>query len=158
MMREVTIFLLMLFYKDMVKSVVISKLKVEETLQSIPAQGKRLLEPLKSFAVAQRLPLNILEDKEVVNDAEVHVQEADLWHCLLGEVEFIYGGEMVEPWFGKNSDGSENKNELKSKEIKGGAKSILRPGDWLYIPAGEPHQHSCKGTARMIIIKIPKTT
>ena len=35
---------------------------------------------------------------------------------------------------------------------------ILKQGDWLWIPAGEPHQHSATGTARLVIIKIPSKT
>ena len=136
--------------------VVVSKEQIEETLGQESLARKRLLEPLKSFAAENKLPLNILEDREVSNDAEVHAHEADLWHCLEGEVEFVYGGEMVDPWFGKNPDGSENRDEIKAKEIKGGDTLILHPGDWFFIPAGQPHSHSCKGTARLVIIKIPQ--
>ena len=85
------------------------------------------------------------------------MHEADLWYCLEGEVEFAYGGEMVGSRFQKNPDGTENKNEITGKEIRGGEAVTLHAGDWLYIPAGEPHRHSCKKTARIIIIKIPKT-
>lgn len=140
------------------KSVLVRKGDIEKTLANEPTQGKRLLEPLKSFAAEHKLPMNILEDKEISNDAEVHLHEGDLWHCLEGEVIFIYGGEMIDPWFGKKADGSENKNEIKAKEIKNGTTSVLKPGDWLWIPAGEPHQHVCKGTARLIIVKIPKVS
>ncbi|MBI1999164.1 MAG: cupin domain-containing protein [Parcubacteria group bacterium] len=139
----------------MPKSVLVQKSLIEETLDTAATDGKKLLEPLKSFAAERGLPLNILEDKDVSNDAEVHMHEADMWHCLEGEVTFICGGEMVDPWFGKNKDGSENRNEIKAKEIRGGTTSVLKPGDWLFIPAGEPHRHICKGTARLVVIKIP---
>ena len=138
------------------KCVYVSAGEIKETLGSEPTQGKRLLEPLKSFAKERGLPFNILEDKEVTNEAEIHMHEGDLWHCLGGEVVFIYGGEMVEPWFKKNADGSEDKREVKANEIKGGERTVLKSGDWLWIPAGEPHQHMCKGVARLAIIKIPK--
>ncbi|MDP3726187.1 MAG: cupin domain-containing protein [bacterium] len=140
----------------MSNSVFISKKQIDETLKTVPTQGKRLLDPLKTFAVEQKLPLNILEDKEISNDAEVHVHEADLWHCLEGEVTFICGGEMIDPWIHKNADGTENKNEIKAKKIQDGKKIVLHPGDWLYIPAGEPHQHMCPETTRLVIIKIPQ--
>src|SRR3989344_5285278 len=130
--------------------VVVRKKQITDTLKQESFSGKRLLEPLKSFAIGNSLPLNILEDKEISNDAEVHMREADLWHCLEGEVTFVYGGEMVDPWFGKNPDGSENKDEIKAKEIKGGDTVVLCPGDWFFIPAGQPHSHSCKGTARLV--------
>ncbi len=132
------------------------KEKIDETLATPSIVGKKLLEPLKSLAAANKLPFNILEDKEVLNnEAEVHKHEGDLWFCLEGEVKFIYGGEMVDPWVKKNADGTENPNEIKAKEIKNGVESILKPGDWLWIPAGQPHQHFCAGTARLVIIKIP---
>lgn len=126
------------------------KEEVDKILASGPEVGKRML--FKS----NNLPVGILEDKEVINDAEVHMTEGDLWQCLEGEVTFICGGELVGPWFGKDKDGHENKNELKAKEIKGGTEIILKPGDWLWIPAGEPHQHKTPRTARLAIVKIPE--
>ncbi len=137
--------------------VLVRKEDIDKTLATAPTQGKKLLEPLKSLAAANKMPLNILEDKEVLsNDAEVHMHEADLWLCLEGEVKFIYGGEMIDPWFKKNSDGSEDQREVKAKSIRGGAESVLKPGDWLWVPAGQPHQHLCEGTARLAIVKVPK--
>ena len=123
---------------------------IKETLKDKVSQGKRLLEPLKSFAAQHRLPLNILEDHQVSNEAEVHRHEADLWYCLEGEVEFIYGGKMVNPWAKEGND-----KEIKAKEITGGERVVMKPGDWLYIPAGQPHQHQTGGTARLVIIKVP---
>lgn len=139
------------------KCVLIRKEDIAKTLATAPVQGKKLLEPLKSLAAASKMPLNILEDSEVLNNgAEVHTHEADLWLCLEGEAKFIYDGELVEPWFKKNVDGSEDKREVRAKEIRGGTESVLKPGDWLWIPAGQPHQHQCAGTVRLAIIKIPK--
>ena len=136
--------------------VFITKAQIDKTLDQKPIKGKRLLEPLKTFAAEYKLPFNILEDIEILNAPETHMHEADLWGCLEGEVEFVYGGEMINPEFQKNPDGTENKNEITGKEIRGGKKVTLHLGDWLYIEAGEPHQHSCSHAARMIIIKIPK--
>lgn len=140
------------------KSFVIRKEDVDATLASVPFDGKHLLEPLKSLAAQGKLPINILEDQNVSNDAEVHRHESDLWYCLSGEVTFVCGGEMVDPWFGKKPDGSPNENELKAKEIRGGTEVILKAGDWLWIPAGEPHSHSASGTVRLVIIKIPSVS
>jgi len=80
----------------------------------------------------------------------------DLWYCIRGEVTFIFGGELVNPEAKKNADGKTDKRELSADTIKGGEETILRPGDWLYIPAGQPHQHRASGTAYLMIIKIPK--
>ena len=129
---------------------------IAETLAQAPVQGKRLLEPLKRLAVELGAPINILEDHQALtNEAEVHTREGDLWHCLEGEVEFQVGGEMVEPWFKKLADGSENRREIKAKKIAGAERHVLKPGDWLWIPPGVPHTHRASGTARLYIIKIP---
>ncbi|MBI2108800.1 MAG: hypothetical protein HYT93_01280 [Parcubacteria group bacterium] len=141
----------------MINSIYISKTQIENALKTVPTQGKRLLEPLKSFATEHNISFNILEDKEVSNAPEIHVHEADLWGCLEGTAEFVCGGEMVGSYFQKNSDGTENKNEITGKEIRDGKKLFLQPGDWLYIPPGEPHKHGSSRVARMIIIKIPKS-
>ena len=142
---------------DKDKCAFVKKEIIDKCLANEPDQGKHQLEPLKSLSAAQKLPFNILEDCTIMNnEAEVHMHEADLWHCLEGEVEFIYGGEMVDPEFRKNKDGTENKDELYANQIKNGTKVTLKPGDWLWIPAGQPHQHNCKETARLVIIKIPK--
>jgi mannose-6-phosphate isomerase-like protein (cupin superfamily) len=130
---------------------------IEQTLANIPIQGKRALEPLKSLANLQGLPFKILEDHQLLeNNAEVHLDEGDLWYCLKGEVRFVCGGQLVDPWPSKASDGSENPPELQAKTIEGGAEVILREGEWLWIPPGEPHQHTCPQTVRMMIIKIPR--
>ena len=42
---------------------------------------------------------------------------------------------MVDPWFGKNPDGGENRDEIKAKEIKGGDTVVLRPGACFFTPA-----------------------
>jgi mannose-6-phosphate isomerase-like protein (cupin superfamily) len=135
----------------------IPKGKIDETLKVIPTQGKRELEPLKAFTKAGGVPLNILEDHEITtNEAEVHANEADLWLCLEGEVTFTCGGEMDKPWFKKLPDGSEDNTQVKAKSISKGTEVHMKPGDWLWIPAGTPHQHNTSKTARLVIIKIPK--
>lgn len=140
---------------ELPRCILVKDYQVKETLKTPAAQGKRLLEPLKTYAAANKLPLNILEDKEVVNEAEVHRHEGDLWFCLEGEVTFLYGGEMVSPWAKKLADGGVDDKEIKANEIKNGTESVLKPGDWLWIPAGQPHSHKTNGTARLAIIKIP---
>ncbi len=137
------------------KSVLITSDNVKGILAQASVPGKRLLDPLKSFSKSNGMPINILEDKIVDNDAEVHTHEADIWHCLEGEVIFVVGGEMVDPRPKDNKDGTFDNRELKSKEIKGGTEVPMKAGDWLWIPAGEPHKHKTDGTARLVIIKIP---
>ncbi|HEY4479124.1 MAG TPA: hypothetical protein VI981_02095 [Candidatus Paceibacterota bacterium] len=129
------------------ESIHIENSHIQGVLKQESVEGKRLLEPLKEFAKINGVPFNILEDKNVDNDAEVHMHEADLWHCLEGEVTFICGGQLVNGKAKVNKDGSLDEREWKAKEIKGGREMILSPGDWLFIPAGEPHKHSAKGVA-----------
>ncbi len=138
------------------KCFVIKKEDIDNTLKTSPVDGKKLLEPFKTLAKENNLPINILENSNVSNEAEVHTHEADLWLCLEGEVEFVYGGEMVNPRFKQNPDGSIDEREIKAGEIKNGTSVVLHPGDWLWIPAGQPHLHKCAGVSRLVIIKIPK--
>lgn len=123
---------------------------IDRYLATAPVRGKHLLEPLKSLAESLGGSLKILEDAYVSdNEAEVHDTERDIWLCLEGQPTFVHGGELVRPR--QVGDG-----EWKAKEIKGGTTLVLQPGDWLEIPAFEPHQHNCPdGVARMVIIKVP---
>lgn len=133
----------------------ISKSTINETLAQETSEGKRQLEPLKSLALAQKLPIQILEDTKVSNDVEVHRHEGDLWVCLSGEVEFVVGGALVDPWAKQLPDGTLDDRELKSKTLTGGETHLLHEGDILWIPAGQPHLHRTDNTARLYIIKIP---
>lgn len=122
----------------MPKSRLIKKETIEEALSNKVTKGTKHLEPLKSLHFNKEIPFSIIEDSEVNNLPEVHENEADLWYCLEGEVEFICGGNIV------------------NNEIKNGIRYLVKKGDWLYIPANEAHQHNCEKTARLIIIKIPE--
>ena len=136
------------------KAIYISHEVVSGILRQAPLSGKHLLEPLKSFAVEHDLPLKVLEVHESEYEAEIHKTVQDLWYCLEGEARFLIGGSLVDPWQQKNPDGSENSNELRANSIRGGGEAVLLPGDWLWIPAGEAHQHKTKGTARLVIIRL----
>lgn len=127
----------------------VKKVFFDQTLSSQSQQGKRLLEPLKSFAIEHSLPFNILEDKEVVNEGEIHDHEDDLWCCLEGNVTFVCGGVLESRKSHPTKPG-----EWSGSGIGGGKEYTLGVGDWLWIPAGEPHLHKTNGVARLIIIKI----
>lgn len=138
------------------KNIHIPKNLIDKTLATVPTPGKRLIEPFAKFAVDNSLPMIILEDNEATdNVAELHVTEGDLWHCLQGEAKFILGGELLNPYANKNTDGTENKNEWKAKSIKNGEEFIIKPGDWLWIPPNQPHHRFTKGTSRFVMIKVP---
>ncbi|MDO8492843.1 MAG: hypothetical protein Q7S34_04340 [bacterium] len=133
----------------------ITKNIIEKTLAQKPVQGKHKLEPLKFIAKEKKLPFGIIEDSKVTESgAEVHKKEGDLWHCLEGEVEFTCEGKLVKPKIIDKTNG----NEVVGSGIKNGKKFILKPGDWLWIPPGQPHMHTCTKTARMVIIKVPKSS
>lgn len=137
------------------EATVVRKSVMDETLASEPGTGKRLLEPLRSVAIEHHLPFKILEDAFVMNDAEVHKDEGDLWICLEGTVTFVCGGEIVDAQYRTRADGTENDREVVGSGIEGGKEFVLLPGDWLWIPPGVAHVHGSSGVARMGIIKIP---
>ena len=139
------------------KAIYVSRPQIDETLMTPPAQGKRGVEPFLAFAKTHNLPFQILEDTNVSdNNVEIHHKEDDLWQCLEGEAIFLCDGKMGDTWLSKHKDGTENSDEVRSKTIVGGVTYVLKPGDWLWIPAGVPHQHSAQGTARLVIVKIPR--
>ncbi|MCL9972287.1 MAG: cupin domain-containing protein [Candidatus Pacebacteria bacterium] len=138
----------------MKKAVHIPKALSDEALQKAPQQGKRLLEPLKAFSVANGAPIHILENVDQSNPPEIHVREADLWIVLKGNPTFTVGGAMIGATPQTLPDGTLNDMELTGTSIEGGTDYTLSPGDMLYIPAGDPHSHKAVGTVRMYIIKI----
>ncbi len=140
----------------MTKATLIKADYLENVLRgSQPMPGKNNLEPFNSLSKELNLPLNILEDVSVKSKVETHLDSADLWLCLEGEANFICGGEIANPYFSKLKDGTDNPREIRGGEISGGEHFILKRGDWLFIPAGMPHQHFADGVARLMIIKIP---
>lgn len=134
--------------------VYVSRADIGRVLLISPVVGKRMVPPFDNF---NERPFGIVEDHELnIGAPEVHTHEDDLWIGLDGEAVFILGGELVEPTFRKFKDGNEDPREIKGKDIIGGKKIIVRPGDILWIPAGIPHMHTASGTARLLIYKNPK--
>lgn len=133
----------------------IPKTLVQETTDSVPQEGKRVLEPLKALTASSLVPLNILENVRTLSEAEIHGSSADLWHCLSGEITFTCGGELMEASQKIDSAGKPIPGEYRGKNIANGEDILLCPGDWLWIPAGVPHQHQSRDVARLVIIKIP---
>ena len=124
---------------------------IREAMAKEPVDGKHQLEPLSSLSKGKGISFNILEDHNFLEgQPEVHRHEGDLWIGLEGEMNFIVGGEMVEPYAKEGND-----NEIKAKSISGGEEVVLKMGDVLWIPAGVPHMHIAKH-GRAYIIKIPE--
>lgn len=135
--------------------VVISADDITSLLKQESKEGKRELEPLKSFSKMTKVPLNILEDTRVVSEFEVHTQVGDLWHCIDGEVTFTLGGELIDPQIKIGKDGISDEREIRATSVRGGVENVLRAGDWLWVPPGVPHGHHTDRTGRLYIIKIP---
>ena len=135
--------------------VFVSRELIEDTLAVTYTQGKKELEPFKTFAKTQGLPYKIHQHPEVFQLAEVHLTEGDDWVCLEGEVEFIVGGVLKEQTWLVEKDGIVNPNEIRSKEIEGGTTIWLHSVEHLWIPAGTPHMHRSISRARSFIYKIP---
>lgn len=135
--------------------VLIPKKDVDAAL-AVPSQpGARLLEPVKALTSANKVPFNIQENTNVTDSKpELHLKHADLWHCISGELTFLCGGTIVNKVHRKTPEGTGNPNELTGDKIEGGTNANLKPGDWLWIPAGVPHQMFCPNTSRTAIIKV----
>ena len=65
--------------------------------------------------------------------AEVHEHFADLFVVQRGSAVLITGGKLVEPK-------REAEGEIRGKEISGGSRQTLSPGDIIHVPANTPHQ------------------
>ena len=139
------------------KSLIFRKAEIHAALEANPLQGKHMLEPLKSIAEAHNLPFNIIELSAHTNNVEVHAYISDIWFCLEGEVKFLCGGIMQKPHTRVRFDGTLDETEVRATGLEDAEEIIMKPGDWLWIPAGEPHQHVTENTARLIIIKVPKS-
>ena len=126
----------------------------DNSLAQPSEEGKRQLEPFHAFIKENKIPIDILEDKAFSGGVEIHRHEADLWGCIEGEVTFVVGGKAKDPKV-RNKNGVINDLELRATEIEGGTEHVLHAGDWLWIPAGQPHLHKTEKMARLWVIKIP---
>lgn len=70
--------------------------------------------------------------RDAPGEAEVHLNETDIFYVLGGSAKFVTGGRLVEPR-------SLNVNELRAPAIDGGDSQTLVAGDVIVIPKGVPH-------------------
>ena len=70
--------------------------------------------------------------REAAGLAEVHEKDADIIYVLDGTATFITGGTLVD---GKATA----PDEIRGREIQGGDKRTISPGDVIIVPAGTPH-------------------
>src|SRR3989344_5341480 len=82
---------------------------------------------------------------------ELHRWRGEIWLELEGELMFEVGGEMIDPYFKR-----EDQKDVLSKDVRGGIRFVLRPGDQLYVPEGVPHMHHTKenAAARVLFTKV----
>lgn len=88
------------------------------------AKGSALLETGQFKVHASR--------RDAPGEAEIHLNETDIFYVLGGSAKFVTGGRLIEPR-------SLNKNELRGRAIDGGDMQTLAAGDVIVIPKGVPH-------------------
>lgn len=135
--------------------IVFKKELIDETLQLGSEQGKRSLDPFSAFAKEAGANVALIELNQDASRAEVHRGSVDFFQCLEGEVEFVTGGTLVEPFLREYEDGTINELEVRAPSIVGGDVTKLVSGDMLWIPNGLPHSNRTDTHARLLVIKIP---
>ncbi len=135
---------------------ILTKQAIDQLLLSPSLPGKHTLESWKQSPESKVIPFTILEDVTYIERrAELHLREADVFYCLEGEATFVYGGELVDGHERVNADGTTNPNEWRGSDIRNATVVTVQIGDWVWIPAGQPHYHFSKTRARLLVIKVP---
>ena len=85
-------------------------------------------------------------------EVEVHEKFADVFYVLAGAATLVTGGtvrgaRIVAP------------GETRGDAIEGGASQALRPGEFVHVPAGTPHQFlvSSEKAVTCLVLKIQET-
>jgi uncharacterized protein GlcG (DUF336 family) len=65
-------------------------------------------------------------------EAEVHLNDTDIFYVLGGQATFVTGGELVEP---RNTSAT----EIRGRQLIGGEERRIGKGDVITIPRGVPH-------------------
>lgn len=80
-------------------------------------------------------------------EAEIHVEDADIFYVLHGHAELVVGGDIPGARHLTN-------DELRGTEIKGGDVYQLSPGDVMSIPRGTPHWfRQVRGDFKYFVVK-----
>ncbi|MSU75696.1 MAG: hypothetical protein EXS55_04250 [Candidatus Magasanikbacteria bacterium] len=135
---------------------VVTKHAIDRVLSGAPMPGKHTMESWKQAPEFGTVPFTILEDVAYTErHAELHRTEADVFYCLEGEATFVYGGALVGGHERKEEGGATNPNEWRGTDIENGVTVTVGAGDWVWIPAGQPHYHFSGTKARLLVIKVP---
>lgn len=93
-------------------------------------------------------PILFVQNYKVDNrPAEIHLHEDDVFFCMYGEARFVIGGRLINPW-------TKDCLTFFADTIKGGREVVLKEGDWLHIPAGQPHQHFTSFLCHFMVVKL----
>lgn len=112
------------------------------------SKGSHVLEGSQKL-YNQGFPMRIVRNFQVERrDAEVHLHEDDLFFIISGSVKFILGGKLT------GSIKTDDDLTFTSLDITGGREVVLGAGDWLHIPAGQPHQHITPNMVVLVVVKV----
>ena len=134
-------------------SVLLAKAMLDETLAQEPQTGKRDMTPFSALAKSLGVPMTMIEAKATTGKVEIHRRHADVWLCIDGTATIRCDGTAPDATV-RVKDGVANEYELRGDAIEGGVDHALLAGDWLFIPAGQPHQLIAPDYARFIVVKV----
>lgn len=85
-------------------------------------------------------------------EVEVHEKWADLFYVISGAATLVTGGTVC----GARTIGP---GETRGDSIEGGCAQELRPGEFVHVPAGTPHQFlvSAEKTVTCLVMKIQES-
>jgi mannose-6-phosphate isomerase-like protein (cupin superfamily) len=79
-------------------------------------------------------PYSVNMEHRLMNQAaSVHETEAELFYVIDGAGTLVTGGKLVE-------EKRTNAENLSGTGIEGGVSKRVSKGDWILVPAGQPHQ------------------
>ena len=97
-------------------------------------------------------PYNVnMELRKMGQAASVHETEAELFFVIDGAGTLVTGGKLIE-------ERRTNAENLSGTGIEGGVTKRVSKGDWILVPAGEPHQFPAveAGGLRLMSLHLPK--
>ena len=97
-------------------------------------------------------PYNVnMELRKMGQAASVHETEAELFYVIDGAGTLVTGGKLME-------ERRTNAENLSGTGIEGGVTKRVSKGDWILVPAGEPHQFPAVEASglRLMSLHLPK--
>jgi mannose-6-phosphate isomerase-like protein (cupin superfamily) len=97
-------------------------------------------------------PYNVnMELRNMGQAASVHETEAELFYVIEGAGTLVTGGKLID-------ERRTNPENLSGTGIQGGVSRRVAKGDWILVPAGEPHQYPAveAGGLRLMSMHLPK--